>query len=66
VQVLIKSDTSLWRVYKTERARNIALARLRKYNWKYNYFLCYKDVQGFALQAANVDWLTDGAVYVSR
>lgn len=60
---LIKSKTQLWRVYKSKSARKSALTQLRRHG-KYNYFMCYRDVKGPALNAARVDWLVGNNVWV--
>lgn len=66
MQVLFRSKQMLWRVYKTEGARNIALAKLRKQTNNFNYFVLYRDVQGYALNAGWASWVQDGSVHVDR
>ncbi len=62
---LIRAKYSLWRVYKSSAARKSALTQMMRHK-KYNYFVCYKDVKGPALQATNVTWLAPGNVWVDR
>jgi|SoimicMinimDraft_3_1059731.scaffolds.fasta_scaffold1277515_1 hypothetical protein len=61
---LIKSKTSLWRVYKSEAARKSALTQMVNKGWKYNYFVLYTDVKGPAINAARVTWLNEGRVHI--
>jgi hypothetical protein len=63
--VPIKSKTQLWRVYKSNAARKSALTQMLRRR-RYNYFVCYKDVKGPAINAANVTWLAPGNVWVDR
>lgn len=63
---LLKGDKMLWRVYQSDKARRIALALLRKQTNRFNYFVLYRDVQGFALNAGWADWVKEGTVYVDR
>jgi hypothetical protein len=60
---LMKSNTSIWRVYKSERARESALTQMVR-RAKYNYFVCFTDVKGPAINAARVTWLTEGRVHI--
>lgn len=66
MQVLVKGNRSEWRVYKSERARAIALWNLRNRGWRYNYFVLYRDVNGPAINMGWADWVQSGTSYVSH
>lgn len=54
---------SIWRIYKTPRARRIALTTLRHIYPHLNYSVFWKDVQGYGLEMAHALWLKPGQTY---
>jgi len=59
------NNKTVWRIYKTERARKSALSQLLK-GVKYNYIVLYTDTRGPAIMVGNAAWVQPGEKYVDR
>ena len=58
---VIKSDRGGTRIYNSNEEREDAIKEF-KANGR-NYFVKFKDVNGYGLQYSTVDWMPEGQVY---